>query len=324
MKVGVTGGNGFIGSCLVEHLLSESSEVACLARKTSNLRWIDSLPVEFEYGDVRDPDSLEDFVREKEIIFHLAGLVKGTPEELDGANAEGTRHLLETVKRYNPKIRRFVYVSSQEAVGLFNGSEPWNEDIPVDPATNYGKSKVRGEEICKAYMQEIPVTVIRPCPVYGPKDTETFIFFKMVAKGRAIVPNPNTRVSVIFSENLAKGIYQAAVSENSRGKTYFLADDDVITWQRLNGLIAEALGKKPKELRIPKFVLYSAAGVSEFFNSLAGKSSTLNRDKVSMLIHPNLVVSNELAKKDFGYRQLIPLERAVKITADWYKEQGWI
>lgn len=324
MNIGITGGNGFIGSQLIQLLLQEDHRISCLIRKTSNLQWIEHRPIEFTYGDVRDPDSLEVFVSNKDIIFHLAGLVKGTPEALDDANAKGTGNLLEAVMRFNQRIQHFVFVSSQEAVGLIGGEAPWTEELPPAPATAYGRSKARGEEVCRSYMPQVPITVIRPSPVYGPRDRETFVFFKMAARGFGIVPNPKTRVSVIYSENLAWGIYRAGTSDGSIGSVYFLADDDVISWNDLNRLIGDALGKQPKQIRIPPFILKTGAAFSEFFSSLAGKSSIVNRDKISMLIHPNLVVSNEKAKRDFGYTQRIPIEEAIRLTVDWYKKEGWI
>jgi dihydroflavonol-4-reductase len=324
MNVAITGGNGFIGSRLIELLLREGHSVTCLVRKTSNLQWIQSLPVTFLYGDVRDPAGLTDFVTGKDIIFHCAGLVKGKPEELMEANAGGTANLLRAVRAYNPDIRRFVFISSQEAAGLIGGSEPWTEDITPAPSTAYGRSKARGEEVCREYASEVPVTIVRPSPVYGPRDRETFLFFKMAAKGIGIVPNPETRVSTIYSVNLAYGIYLSALSEKSVGETYFLADDDVVTWQTLNAVIGNALGIQPKQLRIPEFVLKTYAACSEFFASLAGKASIVNRDKISMLVHPNLVVSNAKAKRDFGYSQQTPMNEAVAATVKWYREHRWI
>lgn len=324
MNVGITGGNGFIGSQLIELLLREGHSVTCLVRKTSNLQWIEHLPVSFLCGDVRDPDSLADFTTERDLLFHCAGLVKGKPEELVEANAEGTGSLLEAVRKNSPSIRRFVFVSSQEAAGLIGGSEPWSEEVPPEPKTAYGKSKARGEEVCRDYALDVPVTIVRPSPVYGPRDRETFVFFKMVSNGIGMVPNPETRVSVIYSGNLTYGIYQSALSEKSAGGTYFLADDDVLTWQSLNRLIGDALGKQPRQLRIPPFLLKTVAAFSEFFAGLAGKASIVNRDKISMLVHPNLVVSNEKAKRDFGYRQQTPIEEAIGKTAAWYREHGWI
>ncbi len=324
MNVGITGGNGFIGSQLIELLLREGHEVTCLVRKTSNLQWIQSLPVTFIYGDVRAPDSLADFTAGRDLIFHCAGLVKGKPEELLRANADGTGSLLEAARKNSPGLRRFVFISSQEAVGLIGGSEPWTEEMPPEPGTAYGRSKARGEEVCRKYASEVPVTIVRPSPVYGPRDRETFLFFKMAAKGIGIVPNPETRVSAIYSVNLAYGIYLSALSEKSVGETYFLADDDIVTWQSLNTIIGNALGIQPKQLRIPGFVLKTYAAFSEFFASLAGRASIVNRDKISMLVHPNLVVSNAKAKRDFGYSQRTPMNEAVAATVKWYREHRWI
>ena len=69
----VTGGNGFIGSHLVEHLLRQGYSVRCLVRKTSDLRWLRNLNVEYAYGDLFDNEALKLALQNVEIIFHSAG-----------------------------------------------------------------------------------------------------------------------------------------------------------------------------------------------------------------------------------------------------------
>jgi nucleoside-diphosphate-sugar epimerase len=71
LKTLVTGSNGFVGSHLVEGLLSRGYEVSCLVRKTSNLRWIEGLKDSFVYGELNDKESLKKAVADQDFVFHL-------------------------------------------------------------------------------------------------------------------------------------------------------------------------------------------------------------------------------------------------------------
>jgi|GEM_PF-4278201 len=76
MKALVTGGNGFIGSHLVELLFSKQYSVRCLVRKTSDLTWLKGLNVELVYGDLFDEDALRDAVKGVDYVYHSAGVTK--------------------------------------------------------------------------------------------------------------------------------------------------------------------------------------------------------------------------------------------------------
>lgn len=104
-KVLVTGANGFVGSHLVERLLDKRYQVKCLVRKTSNLRWLSGLEVEYAYGNISDKNSLKEAVKDVDLVFHSAGLTKAkTREEYFKANAEGTKNLIEACLE---KIQRY-------------------------------------------------------------------------------------------------------------------------------------------------------------------------------------------------------------------------
>jgi len=118
LKALVTGGTGFIGSHLVEALLQRGIQVRCLLRKTSDMKWLKGLPVEVRFGDCNDKTSLREAVGGVEQVFHLAGVTKAIHEKTYfEVNAFGTENLIHACLEHNPRIEKFIYLSSQAAAG---------------------------------------------------------------------------------------------------------------------------------------------------------------------------------------------------------------
>jgi nucleoside-diphosphate-sugar epimerase len=96
LKALVTGGTGFIGSHLTEALIRKGVHVRCLIRKTSDLKWLNGLPIEFIHGDCHDRTSLEKAIWGVDWVFHLAGVTKAIKEgnyfEVNGLGTENLIH----------------------------------------------------------------------------------------------------------------------------------------------------------------------------------------------------------------------------------------
>ncbi|UCB52931.1 MAG: NAD-dependent epimerase/dehydratase family protein, partial [Candidatus Zixiibacteriota bacterium] len=229
----VTGANGFVGSHLAEGLLERGYRVRCLVRKTSDLRWLSGLEVEYFYGDVADKESLKGVCGNVDLVFHAAGLTSArSRKEYLRANAEGTRNLVEVCLEQNPKLQRFVYVSSQAAVGPGVDERPLDETAPSRPITDYGESKLEGERIVLEHVSQLPVTVVRPPAVYGPRDTDVLGFFKVASRGfRVSFGKGESFLSLVYVKDLVDGIIRAAENPKSLGQTYFIADDKVYSWR---------------------------------------------------------------------------------------------
>jgi len=324
MKIGLTGATGFIGSQLAELLVAEGYRVSCLLRETSSPRWIDQLPLKLHYGEILDPPSLKEFVRDKDIIFHLAGTARGRTEtDIIEANRTGTDNLCTAVREHNPEIARFVYVSSAETAGLFPGDEPCTEEYPVEPVTVYGKSKAAAEERVVS-CPGLPYTIVRPSPVFGPRDRDVFIMFKLIEGNFLPMPKLNGTLSMIYSRNLVKGLLRCAVSEAALGEIYYLADDGRYTWDKITEFIARALNRNPLRLRVPVPFIRLLGNISSLYSRVTNRATILSKEKFLLMTHSNLTVSNAKAKRDFGYTTEVPIEEAIRETADWYKENGWL
>ena len=129
MKAFVTGATGFVGSHLVDKLLNMDYDVYCLKRKTSNLRWLKDKKINFVEGDLFDNDVLEDVIKKVDYVFHVAGVVKSKKKQgFHRGNSEATKNLVEIAYKANPKLIRFVHVSSLAACGPNPNEKPITED----------------------------------------------------------------------------------------------------------------------------------------------------------------------------------------------------
>ena len=332
MKAYVTGGTGFIGSHLVEHLVDQGYHVTCLIRKTSNLRWLDHLltakspQVELVTGDLHDSDDLAQHVRDADLVFHLAGLTKA-PDAVtyDRVNARGTEHLIEACLGAHPGLDRFVYCSSLAAVGPSRNATPNTEDVTPQPLTDYGSSKLKGEMVVREYVDRLPITIIRPPAVYGPRDADIFLFFQMINRGVIpILGDADKLLSLVHVKDLVAGIYTAAVSERAISETYFLTDGDIHTWRDIERVIADALEKRPLKVKVPFFLLDFISSFTEIAAKITRQTPTLNRQKVQDLKQRFWICDSTKAQQELGYRPIYSLQKGMQETADWYRANGWL
>lgn len=177
----VTGGAGFIGSHLVDALVTRGCDVrvvddlsagdeAHLAGARAQGR------VELVVADVRDRAAMRRAVRNVDVVMHLAmrclRVSLFDPDQAHDVNAGGTLSLLEACREAGPK--RFLHVSSSEVYGTAT-TDAMAETHPTSPTTVYGASKLAGERYAIAYWHTagLPVVVARPFNTYGPREQET-------------------------------------------------------------------------------------------------------------------------------------------------------
>ena len=322
----VTGATGFIGSHLVELLLKQKYAVRVLLRKTSDTAWLTGLPVEFVYGDLFDTDALARAVTGVDYVFHSAGVTKAkTPEEYYRGNSDGVKNMLEAVTRHNSGLKRFVQISSQTAAGPSPADAPVTEETPPRPITTYGKSKLKAEQICAEFMGKIPITILRPPAVYGPRDKDVFEFFNTMSKGlQPMVGMKEKFVSLIHVGDLVRGFALAAESDRAAGETYFISSARVYGWKEVGEVTREALGKRALRIKVPEAGVYAIAAVSEFIGLFSKKPVLINFEKARDMVQDCWTCDSSKAQRDFGYVQEISLEDGIRTTVEWYRAKGWL
>jgi nucleoside-diphosphate-sugar epimerase len=326
MLILVTGGNGFVGSHLVEGLLAQGHQVRCLLRPTSDLSFIASLPLEHVWGALDDVESLERACRGVDAVYHLAGATKA-PDAATyfRVNEQGTRSLLEACWRVNPGVRRFVYCSSLAAAGPADSSTPIDETCPPHPVSHYGRSKLAGEEAVRAYAGRLPVVILRPAPVYGPRERDILTYFRLVQRGLKLLPGRGAhQVCMIHVSDLVRLALRVLEDERVVGQTYFACDGEAHDLEAVLDAVGAALGKRTLRVVIPIPLLEVFAALGGIWARLSKRPVLLNDQKLQEMKQRYWLCDVSKARRELGFVPQVDLQTGMALTARWYREQGWL
>ncbi len=322
----VTGASGFVGSNLVDRLIAEGHHVKCILRKSSSKRWLEGKPIEIIDCGLFDKEALKNVLKDANYLFHIAGVVKSKNEEgYFKGNVETTRNLLDALCEVNTSIKRVVITSSLTVCGPSLNGKPCTEEMEEKPITTYGRSKLAQENLAKKYMDKLPITIIRPPAVFGPRDTEIYLVFKTYKAGlMTLVGFDKKELSLVYVDDLVNGIYLASTSEKAIGQTYFISAEEINTWPQVSGFIAKAFGRKALNVRFPHWLVYTVAAFAQFFAMFSSQPATFNLEKARDFVQKAWTCDISKAKKDLGFRQSLSIEEAMIKTIDWYKEMKWL
>lgn len=328
MRVLVTGASGFLGSHVAEQLAAEGHGVVALVRRSSDTRFLSTLRgVELAYGAVEDAESVRRAMAGVDAVVHSAGLVKARDEaEFFRVNVTGTRNMLDAAKAVAPSLKRFVLVSSLAAVGPSHDGRPVPADARPAPVTRYGRSKLEAERLALAEKDALPVTVLRPPMIYGPRDRESFAFFQSVSRRFLPMLGDGTNtMSVIYASDAASACVRALDRDVPSGRAYFIDDGRVYVWREMLADVERALGVRALvRLGLPLPLVRGAALASEGLGRLTGKAVMLTRDKLNELSAPHWVCDSSEARSELGWTPEVSWAEGTRRAVAWYREHGWL
>jgi len=263
----ITGGAGFIGSHLVDHLLAQGlwrvtvvddfNDFYDPSIKLENVKTHRSNPnFELVEADIRDPAALRRAFTETnfECIVHLAARAGVRPSLKEPhlyleTNVNGTMNLLELARSSGTK--QFIFGSSSSVYGL-NNKVPFSEDDPIfNPISPYAATKAAGELICHSYahLYDMRIVCLRFFTVYGARqrpDLAIHKFAKLISAGKPIpvFGDGTTRRDYTYIDDIIAGVRAAIDYHQSKYEVINLGESRTVELRELISLLEDALGHR--------------------------------------------------------------------------------
>ena len=288
MKVLVTGADGFIGSHLVEKLVSEGHEVRALALYNSfnNWGWLEDVSckqnIEIVLGDVRDPFFCDGLVKDIDTIFHLAALIAipysyMAPQSYIETNVTGTLNICQAALKH--KVRRVLHTSTSEVYGTAK-YVPIDEKHPLQPQSPYSASKIGADAIAMSYHHTfgLPLAIVRPFNTYGPRQSMRAVIPTIIgqlAAGKKEIQLGDLRPTRDFNfvKDTCAGFASIAKHDNTIGETLNIGTGLEVTIEDTFNIIRDIMNV---DARIIKDDQRIRPENSEVFR-LCGDASALER-----------------------------------------------
>jgi len=307
----VTGGAGFIGSHLVDALMSKG----CRVRVFDNLangsrenvsRHEGNSQFEFVLGSVLDASAIHSALKDIDIVFHLACLgVRHSlknPFENHRVNAEGTLIALRT--SHEAGIKKFIHCSSSEVYGTAE-YVPMPESHPLNPTTVYGAGKLAGEMYARAFRQTygMDTTVLRPFNTYGPRSHHEGDAGEVIP--RSIVRTLSQKPIVIFGDgsqtrdftyvkDMAGAFIKATELDSLIGSTVNIGSGFEITIEQTARMVLGMMGASASQIEY-----------------LKGRPADTLR----------LYADSSVFRKASGWEPEVSFEEGLKATIEWFKRR---
>jgi nucleoside-diphosphate-sugar epimerase len=331
MKVLVTGASGFVGGYLLEELALKGHIVTGMVRKNSDRSFLEELGVKLVVGDLTDPDSLMNATKGVDAVVHLAAhyTFSGKKEVYERVNVEGTRSLLEASLKNH--ILRFVYCSTTEVIGPVE-NPPGDENSPLNPQYDYGRSKVKAEGIVKEYASKgLDYTIVRPSGIYGPRNVDdvSYWFITSVLKNsistRFIVGSGENLVQFTHISDIVQGFaLMLEKLEISKNQVYIVSEDGAHTYNEAYKILCDISGRKTPWIHVPPLLAKVMITPVEGINRVTGRENFMWHIKTVDSVTTNRWYSIEKAKKELGFAPKYNLKTGLVETVNWYIQKGYL
>lgn len=305
----VTGAGGFIGSHLAEMLVEEGWNVRAMLRYTSggNLGMLGDVPervragMEIVHGDIRDPDSTDQAMRDVDVVLHLAALIAipysyQAPESYVQTNVIGTLNVLRAAGRAN--VSRIVQTSTSETYGSAQ-YVPMDEKHPASAQSPYAATKVASDQLALSFYRSFgtPVVVLRPFNTFGPRQSARAIIptivSQMLFSDRVRVGALTPVRDLVYVRDTCRAFIAAGTAAGVAGEVFNCASGRGVSVGELVEMASRVTGRNvPTEQQAERF----RPAASEV-DRLIGSSDKLNAAT--------------------GWRPTIGLEAGIASVAEW-------
>lgn len=327
----ITGASGFIGSFIVEEALRRGMNVWAAVRHTSSRRYLTDKRINFIDLDFSSAERLRKSLGHHtfDYVVHAAGVTKCLHrDDFHRVNTLGTKNLVDALLALQMPLRRFVFISSLSVYGAVCERQPYRDisenDIPR-PNTAYGRSKLEAERYLESIGNDFPYIILRPTGVYGPREKDYFLMARSIASHVDFAVGYRRQdITFVYVKDVVQAVF-LALDRGMSGRKYFLTDGHVYSSADFSSILRRELGS-PWVARVvaPLWMLRLVTWAGERISHITGRPTALNADKYHILRQRNWRCDVEPAFDELGFHPYYPLDRGVKETVAWYKDNKWL
>ena len=329
MRLLVTGGTGFIGSHLALEGRRRGAEVVVLGlgdrpEEQANIALLSGAGVEVVPGSITDPARCTEAARGATHMFHLAVAMRegGKRDEFfERVNLDGTRHLLEAAATAG--VERFVYCST---IGIYGHRAPGitQEDSPRAPGNIYERTKVAGEQLVRNYAatRGLPIVILRPADVYGPRDQRLLKLFRGVSQGSfPLFGSGDGRRHMVYVDDVVSSFFKACERDEAIGEGMIVAGPEVCTLRELIELVRRTVGSKRFGYRLPLAPMLAAAAVVEDLCTVLHLDPPIYRRRMDFF-RSDAEFDTSRARRVLDWAPTVSLADGVRRTFEDYSRTG--
>jgi nucleoside-diphosphate-sugar epimerase len=325
----VTGASGFLGGHLVEALAARGEQVRALVRPTSKIDHLKQSISEFVYGDLEDIQLLSDTAHGMDRVYHCAAHVTdwgGGWETFRATNVTGVKNLLEASVKGG--VKKFIHVSTSDVYGHPN--RPVDETTPYRfRGWPYGDTKIQGEQLVwNCFRQQgLPVTILRPVSIYGPRSISFVLEIVELLKSGDMVHlgTGRTPAGLAYVTNVVDMLICAADSEKSVGQAYNVCDGSDITWRQYINRLAEIVGVASPKMTISYRPAYLVGWAME---KIYGVMRIKNRPLLTRMAVEIFATDQgfpiDKARQELNYQPKVGFDEGMRRVEDWLRQIGVI
>ena len=320
INVLITGGDGFVGSHLVDSQLARANHVRTVDLNAERLAHLAGHPkLEIIIGDITDEELMRQAVDGIDTVYHLASAhldVNLSDLHYHRVNVDGTVKLLKAAK--DARVNRVVHCSSVGVIGDVI-DPPADETSPCKPTNIYEKTKLAGEQAALEFGQENGLSVVaaRPAWVYGPRCPRTEKLFRAIRKGRFPIfgKGRNLRHPIYVSDTV-NGLELCGEQEHLSGQVYIIAGDKPASIDELVHSIADTISVRPPSVHLPILMGILAAYSLQTVFKLLGRQPPFSRRSLDFFLKNN-AYDIAKARSELGFEPQVDLCSGLQKTWRW-------
>ena len=331
MKIGVTGGSGFLGRHLL-HMLDDASHLDLLARKSSRFSCLPSA-ANIVSGDCVTGEGLTRLAKNKDALVHMAFMLFGANwRDYFQTNIKACQNLVRAVNNLPPRERpkKIIFVSSLAAAGPCGELPGINEKSNPAPVSAYGWSKLTCENILSSAFGPDCV-ILRPAIIYGSGDRGLLPMFRAAGKGIGISPGIGREfpVSAIHAADAARAIL--LLCQNDAQGIYHLDDGNAYTMTQFSRAMAAAQNRENcRIIKMPLPCMKVSAAFSTLFANILKKFipghrlPQWNMDKYYEARQEGWLSDSSRIRAELGFNCSMSLAEGMKEAVQGYRAMGML